>query len=98
MNELVLGADSVSILRTIQNLVTNDAIPCPVSFQYLLELLGRIKLAVERKEFGVAQLQIIIDAATAEIARLQTEVDALENKKNNLWIDEMTAKIAEIVA
>ena len=87
LDELVISADSVSILKTIQTLVTNDAIPCPIAFQYLLELLGRIKLSVQRKEFAVNQLQVIIDAANSEIARLQVEVDALENKKRNLWIE-----------
>ena len=61
LDEIVMSADSVSIFRTIQNLISNDAIPCNQAFAYALELLGRIRTAIERKEFGVAQLQIIID-------------------------------------
>lgn len=70
LDQLVLGADAVAILKTVQTLVSNDALPCDQILAYLLELLGRIRTAIQRKEFGINQLQIIIDGAKAEIARL----------------------------
>ena len=77
MDIVVASADTVAILKIVQNIVTNDAIPCPQAFAYALELLGRIRTAIVKKEFGVAQLQVIIDGARAEIARLQAEIAAL---------------------
>lgn len=49
LDELILSADSVAILKTIQTVATDDSIPCAQRIAYLLELLGRIRCAVEKK-------------------------------------------------
>ena len=56
LEEIISGADSVALLQTIQNLVTNDAIPCPAAFSYLLEILGRIRYTIVNKQFAIDQL------------------------------------------
>ena len=98
LQEIITGADSVSILRTIQNLISNDAIPCPHAFAYLLEILGRMRYAILTKEFSIAQLEVIVNAARAEIERLQTELDAAESRKANLWLDEMNDQLRDFIA
>ena len=71
LDELIASADSVAILKTVQTLASNDAIPCSQIVDYLLELLGRIRAAIEKKQFSANQLKIIIEGALAEIARLE---------------------------
>ena len=75
LDRLILGADSVGILKTIQTVATDDSIPCGKRIAYLSELLGRIRAAVELKTFAAEQLKWIIDGARTEIARLQSEID-----------------------
>lgn len=97
LDELVMSADSVAILRTLQNLISNDAIPCDQALAYALELLGRIRAAIQIKEFSITQLQVIIQGAKDEIARLQREVSALQDSKKNLWLDELKQKLDDLV-
>ena len=52
LDELILSADSVAILKTIQTVATDDSIPCDKRIAYLLELLGRIRCAIEKKTFA----------------------------------------------
>ena len=52
LDELILGADSVAILKTIQTVATDDSIPCDQRIAYLLEVLGRIRCAIAKKEFA----------------------------------------------
>ena len=63
LDELILSADSVAILKTIQTVATDDSIPCDQRIAYLLELLGRIRCAIEKKTFAAEQLKVIIDGA-----------------------------------
>lgn len=97
LDQIINSADSVAILKTIQTLVSNDAIPCSQIVSYLLELLGRIRAAVQKKQFAADQLKIIIDGAKAEITRLQAEIDRLQNQRNDLWLDEMRAQLKDLV-
>ena len=60
LDELILSADSVAILKTIQTVATDDSIPCDQRIAYLLEVLGRIKCAIAKKEFAADQLRVII--------------------------------------
>lgn len=46
LDELILGADSVAILKTVQTLASDDSIPCSYIVDYLLEMLGRIRAAI----------------------------------------------------
>lgn len=73
----------------MQTLSTNDAIPCSQIVDYLLELLGRIRAAIEKKQFASNQLNVIIDGALAEIARLEKEIKRLEDENRALWEDEL---------
>ena len=87
LDELILGADSVGILKTIQTVATDDSIPCQQRIAYLLELVGRIRTAIERKTFAADQLRVIINGARTEIARLQSEIAKLRQAITDLWLD-----------
>lgn len=63
IDRLILNADSVAILKTIQVVATNDSLTCDQRVSYLLEVLGRVKAAVEKKQFHSDQLKVIIDGA-----------------------------------
>lgn len=63
IDELILSADSVAILKTIQTVATDDSLPCDQRIAYLLEVLGRIKCAIQKKTFNADQLQVIIEGA-----------------------------------
>ena len=77
--------------------MSDDSIPCSIVVDYLLELLGRIRCAIEKKQFAANQLEIIIEGAKAEIKRLQGEIDDLEDKKKALWLDELKDKLNKLV-
>ena len=97
LDELILSADSVAILKTIQTVATDDSIPCDQRIAYLLELHGRIKCAIAKKEFAADQLEVIIQGALDEIARLEDEIKRLEGEKKALWLDELRDKLAKLV-
>lgn len=84
----------MAILKTIQTLVSNDSIPCGEILSYLLEFLGRIRVAIQKKQFGADQLKVIIDGAKAEIARLTAEIGNLKGQITDLWLDELKDKLA----
>lgn len=63
LDNLIIGADSVAILKTIQTVATDDSLSCDQRISYLLEILGRIRSAVEKKQFAADQLKVIIDGA-----------------------------------
>lgn len=97
MDELILSADSVAILKTIQTVATDDSLPCDQRIAYLLEVLGRLKCAIEKKQFAANQLKVIIQGALDEIKRLEGEIDRLEREKKALWLDELRDKLAKLV-
>ena len=97
LDELILGADSVGILKTIQTVATDDSIPCEQRIAYLLELLGRIRNAIEKKTFAADQLRVIIDGARAEITRLQSEINKLRQNITDLWLDELNDKLNDAI-
>ena len=74
LDRLILNADTVAILKTIQTVATNDSLTCDQRVAYLLEVLGRIKTAVESKQFSADQLKVIISGANDEILRLENEI------------------------
>lgn len=94
LDEIINTGDSVAILKTIQTLVSNDSIPCGEILSYLLEFLGRIRVAIQKKQFGADQLKVIIDGAKAEIARLTAEIGNLKGQITDLWLDELKDKLA----
>lgn len=63
LDQLILNADSVAILKTIQTVATDDSLTCDQKIAYLLEVLGRIRSAVQMKTFSLEQLRAIIDGA-----------------------------------
>ena len=97
LDELILSADSVAILKTIQTVATDDSIPCDQRIAYLLEVHGRIKCAIAKKEFAADQLEVIIKGALEEIDRLEDEIKRLEGEKKALWLDELRDKLAKLV-
>lgn len=98
LDELILSADSVAILKTIQTVATDDSIPCDKRIAYLLEVLGRIRSAIEKKQFAADQLKVIIDGAKTEIARLNKEIDRLRQNITDLWLDELHEQLADAIA
>ena len=78
LDELILSADSVAILKTIQTVATDDSLPCDQRIAYLLEVLGRLRCAIAKKEFAASQLEVIIQGALEEIKRLEREITRLE--------------------
>lgn len=98
LDQIILSADSFAILKTIQTLVSNDAIPCGQIVSYLLEINGRIRTAIQKKQFAADQLRIIINAARAEIARLEAEIARLQGQRRNLWLDEMRNQLKDFIA
>ena len=96
---MILSADSVGILRTVQAVGASQSLPCNQIIAYLLEVLGRVKVAVQKKTFAGDQLKIVVDAANKEITRLQAlynanvadidrlGTDALKNRLNGLLAD-----------
>lgn len=63
--------DTAAILKTINTVATDDSVACGTKISYLLELLGSVKAAIQRKSLFVDQLVSIIGGAKAEITRLQ---------------------------
>lgn len=98
LDNLILSADSVAILRTIQAVGTNTALPCDQRIAYLLELLGRIKAASAKKSFAGDQLKIVIDASTKEITRLQVLIDGNNAAIGKLGIDALKTKLNGLLA
>ena len=70
LDQLILNADSVGLWKTIQVVATDDSLPCDTKIAYLLEVLGRLRSAVQMKQFALDQLRLIIDGANTEIKRL----------------------------
>ena len=98
LDQLILSADSVAILKTIQTVATDDSIPCEQRIAYLLELLGRIRCAIQKKQFAADQLKVIIDGARTEIDRLQSEINRLKQNIVDLWLDELLNKLNDQIA
>lgn len=82
VDQLILGSDTVALLKLIQTVGIDTTIPCDKRIAYLLELQGRIKAAIEKKNYAADQLKIVIDGANAEVLRLQALITA-----NNADID-----------
>ena len=71
LDEIILGADSLAILKLIQNLASDEELTCTQVITYLLEIDGRVKSAIEQKRFASEQLTVIINAAEREVRRLE---------------------------
>ncbi len=90
--------DTAGILRTLQSLASDDSIPCGAKVSYLLELLGSVKNAIQRKNLYADQLASIIDGAKAEIARLQGEIARVQKDRDALDLPGLQNKVNDLVA
>lgn len=52
IDNMILNADSVGLLKTVQIVGTDNSIPCDQRIAFLLELDGRLKSAIEKKIFN----------------------------------------------
>lgn len=75
LDRIIISADIAAILKTIQSVATDGSVSCNQRIVYLLELLGRLKTAIEKKVYSANQLKIVIDTSVSEIERLQSEID-----------------------
>ncbi len=98
IDNLILSSDSVAILKTIQTVATENSLTCDQRIAYLLELLGRVKAAVEKKVFAAGQLKIVVDGASAEIIRLQRLIDANNAEIGKINIPALKTKLDALVA
>ena len=90
--------DTAAILKTINTVASDDSVPCSTKISYLLELLGSVKAAIQRKSLFVDQLVSIIDGAKAEITRLQAEIVRVQRDRDGLHIPDIERKIADLVS
>lgn len=89
--------DTAGILKTLQVLASDDSIPCGTKVSYLLELLGSVKNAIQRKNLYADQLASIIDGAKAEIARLQAEIARIQKDRDGLDLPGLQGKVNDLV-
>lgn len=97
IDALILSADSVAILKTIQTVATENSLPCDQRIAYLLELLGRLRAAIEKKVFASDQLKIVIDGAVAEITRLTALINTNRTTIAGLKIDDLKNRLAGFI-
>lgn len=97
LDKLISKADTAAILKTIQTISTDTSVSCNQRSTYLLELVGRVKTAIQKKAHLTKQLAIVVSTSVAEINRLQTEIDATKNAVVNLGIDVLKKKQGEAV-
>ena len=71
LNKFADDGDVASIQKTLQVLAADDSVDCKDKVAYLLDVLGTVKAAIQRKNLAADELQVVIDGAKAEIARLQ---------------------------
>ena len=100
LDEIILAADSVALLKTIQTAATDDSLSCDYRISYLLEVIGRMNSAIERKKFSTTQLTVVVEGALNEIARLEQEIERLKEEKELLRLtylkDELNYSIKDL--
>lgn len=90
--------DTGAILKTLNVVASDDSVPCGTKISYLLELLGSVKNAIQRKNLLADQLASIIDGAKAEIARLQGEIDRIQKDRDALGIPSLETKVNDLIS
>lgn len=98
IDNMILSADSVGILRTVQAVGASQSLPCNQIIAYLLEVLGRVKAAVQKKTFAGDQLKIVVDAANQEIIRLQALYNSNLADIDKLGTDNLKTKLNGLLA
>jgi hypothetical protein len=65
LDKFANDGDTGAFSKTLQVVAADDSVPCGTKVNYLLELLGSIKAAIQRKTLLADQLASIIDGAKA---------------------------------
>lgn len=60
MDMLILTGDITAIIKLIQTVAMDNSVPCDKKIAYLLELLGRLRTAVEKKSKLSLKLKLVI--------------------------------------
>ena len=58
------------MVKLIQQVVSDSSLNCDKKISYLLEVVGMVRSIIQDKYKQATQIQIIIDTANQEIARL----------------------------
>ncbi len=90
--------DVGGITKTLQVVAADDSVPCGTKITYLLELLGSVKNAIQRKTLVADQLQAVIEGAKAEIARLQDEINRTQKDRDALRLPDLDARVNDLSA
>lgn len=65
VDRLIQSADIGAILKTIQTIGSDSSVTCNQRINYLLELQGRLRVAIEKKNFSAEQLKVINNTSIA---------------------------------
>jgi hypothetical protein len=98
LDKLADDGDVAGIQKTLQVLASDDSIPCGTKVSYLLDVLGTVKAAIQRKTLAADELQAIIDGAKAEIKRLQGEIDRVQKARDALGLPDLLKRVNDLVA
>lgn len=96
ISEMVNSGDIGALTRTLQNVATDDSVPCAAKVTYLLNLLGATKDGVRRKTLVADQLVAVIADAKAEIARLTDEIARLQKERDTLRIPDYDSRVNDL--
>lgn len=97
IDNMILNADSVGLLKTVQVVGTDNSIPCDQRIAFLLELDGRLKSAIEKKIFNSEQLKVVINSAQTETIRLQQIIDQNNADIDRLGLNDLNARINGLI-
>lgn len=97
LDKLADDGDVAGIQKTLQVLASDDSIPCGTKVSYLLDVLGTVKAAIQRKNLAADELQAIIDGAKAEIKRLQGEIDRVQKARDALGLPDLVKRVNDLV-
>lgn len=64
---------------------------------YSDQVIGMIKVVLERKTLTSAQLQVVIQGAEEEIVRINDEIERLNNSRNSLKLTILRNNLDELV-
>lgn len=64
---------------------------------YSDQVIGMIKVVLERKTLTSAQLQVVIQGAEEEIVRINNEIERLNNSRNSLKLTILRNNLDELV-
>lgn len=86
---LILTGDITAIIKLIQTVAMDNSVPCDKKIAYLLELLGRLRTAVEKKSKLSLKLKLVIQTSINEINKLQIQLEDSRKALNQLGLDDL---------